>query len=170
MYRRGWGGAIADIVTCLRDNNDYTHIENLWVNNGNSVVKNPMRQLVQDLDSLPFPAYGRSAFSFIDSDRNTSNDLALLDSYLWIQSSRGCPYVCSYCVNSMLRPLFNDHGNYTRRRSVDSIIREMKESLSLSGITKEYVYFVDEVFGGEESWLDEFVLRYKEEIGVAFLC
>lgn len=161
-------GAITDLVTHLRDGKDYFNIENLWINNGSNIVKNPMRPLIQDLDSLPFPSYGNDSFYFIDSNRITRSDPTILDSYVWIQSSRGCPFVCSYCVNSILRTLYKDLGHYTRRRSVNNIIREIKEKLDLFGHIKNYVFFVDEVFGKDESWLNEFESTYKKEIGLPF--
>ena len=161
-------GAITELVTDLRDGKDYFNTENLWINNGSNIVKNPMRALIQDLDSLPFPSYGNDSFYFIDSNRITRNDPTLLDSYVWVQSSRGCPFACSYCVNSLLRPLFKNLGHYTRRRSVNNIIREIKEKLDLFGHIKDYVFFVDEVFGNDESWLNEFETIYKKEIGLPF--
>lgn len=161
-------GALTDLVTHLRDGKEYINIDNLWINNGNNIIKNPMRPLIQDLDSLPFPSYGNNSFHFINNNQITANDPALLDSYLWVQSSRGCPFACSYCVNSLLRPLFNNLGRYSRRRSVNSIIREIKEQLNLTKNTKDYVLFTDEVFGNDESWLNEFESIYKKEICLPF--
>jgi len=161
-------GAITDLVTHLRDGKEYLNIENLWINNGGHIIRNPMRSLMQDLDSLPFPSYGNDSFYFIDSNRITTKDPTLLDSCLTIQTSRGCPYVCSYCVNSLLRPLFKNLGPYTRRKSVNNIIREIKENLNLPGNARDYVLFVDEVFGTDKSWLDEFESIYKKEIGLPF--
>lgn len=161
-------GAITDLVTRMRDGKNYIDIENLWINNGSHIIRNPMRPLIQDLDSLPFPSYGNDSFYFIDSNHITTKDPTLLDYYLAIQTSRGCPYVCSYCVNSLLRPLFKNLGPYTRRRSVNNIIREIKRNLNLSGDAKVSVLFADEVFGKDESWLDEFESIYKKEIGLPF--
>ncbi|MBM3251557.1 MAG: radical SAM protein [Candidatus Omnitrophica bacterium] len=158
-------GAIVDIATHLRDGKDYSHINNLWINNRGDIIRNPMRPLIQNLDSLPPLSYGNDSFYFINSNKIIKKDPLLWGSYLWIQTSRGCPFVCSYCVNSLLRPLFKDLGNYTRRRSVDSIIKEIRNNLSG---TMDYVYFLDETFGNDESWLDEFESRYKKEIGLPF--
>lgn len=161
-------GAMTDLVTHLRDKKPYQSIKNLWVNKGDHIIKNPMRPLIQDLDSLPFPSCGNDSYYFIDSNKVTKNDPLFLDDCLWIQASRGCPYSCSFCVNSVLRPLFKELGNFTRRRSVDNIIREIKTNLTLQGNIYDSVFFVDEVFGTEECWLNEFELKYKREIGLPF--
>ncbi|MBF0343519.1 MAG: cobalamin-dependent protein [Nitrospirae bacterium] len=39
-------GAIADLVIHLRDGKDYLNIENLWVNHGGDIIRNPMRALL----------------------------------------------------------------------------------------------------------------------------
>ena len=160
-------GAITDLATHMRDGKDYSKVKNLWINNSGKIIKNSMRPLIQDLDSLPFPSRGNDSFLFINSNRVTKYDSTLSDSHMWIISSRGCPFVCSYCVNSVLRPLYKDLGNFTRRRSVNNIIREIKYNLDLSG-HQDYVIFKDEVFGTEESWLNEFESTYKKEIGLPF--
>jgi radical SAM superfamily enzyme YgiQ (UPF0313 family) len=159
-------GAITDLATHLRDRKEYLHIKNLWINNGSHTIKNPMRPLIQDLDSLPILPYGNDSFYFINSNKITRNDPLRWDNYLWVQTSRGCPFACSYCVNSLLRPLYKDLGPYSRRRSVNSIIKEIKNNLSE---TMDYVYFLDETFGDDEVWLDEFESRYKNEIGLPFI-
>ena len=160
-------GAISDLVRHIRDGKDYMDIKNLWINNGTEIIKNQMRSLLQDLDSLPFPSYGNNSFFFINSNKMTRDDPALLSKTITIQSSRGCPYVCSYCVNSLLRSKFKDLGNFTRTRSVNSIIKEIKELIPRFKNTK-LVFFEDEGFATDIQWLDEFESRYKNEIGLPF--
>jgi radical SAM superfamily enzyme YgiQ (UPF0313 family) len=161
-------GAFTDLVVSLRDGNEFQHIENLWVNNGAAIIKNPMRSLIQDLDSIPFPAYARDSFSFINANSITKNDPVLLNPIIGIMPARGCPFKCSYCVNSLLRPLYKNLGNYIRRRSVDNVIGEMKEILNIPGNKNEVVEFHDENFGTDESWLKEFESQYPSEIGLPF--
>ena len=42
-------------------------------------------------------------------------------------SNRGCPYKCTYCFNHAYNKLTKGTGDMMRYRSVDSIIREIKE-------------------------------------------
>jgi len=162
-------GPLLDLVKLLRDKKDYQNIDNLWVNSGCQIIKNNLRPLEQDLDLLPFPSYANESFYFIDSNIIKKSDPVLLDNKLLIQTSRGCPFVCSYCVNSLLKPMSKNLGNYTRRRSVDNIIKEIKENLNLPGNKRKYIFFIDEVFGTNEKWLNEFESTYKKEIGLPFL-
>jgi radical SAM superfamily enzyme YgiQ (UPF0313 family) len=64
--------------------------------------------------------------------------------------------------------MFRDLGRFTRRRSVDNVINEMKEVLQIPGSQKDIVEFHDENFGTDASWLNEFESRYKKEIGLPF--
>jgi len=161
-------GAFTELVMALRDETDYRHIKNLWINSNGAITRNPMRPLIQDLDRLPFPAYGRDSFYFIGSNEVTREDPTLADPVLAVMPARGCPFTCSYCVNSLLRPMYKGLGRFSRRRSVDNIIAEMQEILAIPGNKKRVVEFHDENFGTDETWLDEFEARYPAEIGLPF--
>jgi len=141
--------AIVNLAKHLRDGKPYRSINNLWVKEGGDIIRNPMGPLTQDLDSIPFPQYGDNSYHFIDSNKVTKNDPLVFDDYFWVQTSRGCPYSCSYCVNSLLHPMFKDLGPYTRRRSVNSTIKEIKGNLISHKKKINYIYFADEVFGDE---------------------
>ena len=77
---------------------------------------------VQDLDSLPFPY--------------TEAELSQLGNrILYYESSRGCPYSCSYCISASTRGV--------RHRSVDKVCREMQFFLDHQ---VQQVKFVDRTF------------------------
>lgn len=162
---------IKELAVCVKDGRSFNHIKNLWIKNSNGIVKNSIRPLIQELDSLPFPAYGKESFYFIDHNKIHSRDSVFISSSLsslWIQTSRGCPFSCSYCINSLLIPLFKGLGPIIRRKSVDTIIREIKTLRDLPGSKINYISFIDEVFATKEDWLNEFEQRYKKEIGLPF--
>ena len=77
---------------------------------------------VQDLDSLPFP-YTEAELS------------ELGNRILYYESSRGCPYSCSYCISASTRGV--------RHRSVDKVCREMQFFLDHQ---VQQVKFVDRTF------------------------
>jgi radical SAM superfamily enzyme YgiQ (UPF0313 family) len=166
---RGEGeGALTDLVSALRDGKNPRQIENLWFRDSTGSHRNPMRPLMRDLDRLPFPAYDRSAFTFIESNRLRREDVELADPTLAVMPARGCPFRCSFCVNSLLHPMFKGLGPFTRRRSVDNIVEEIQSVLRLPGNRKRMVEFHDENFGTDEQWLRDFERRYPKEIGLPF--
>ncbi|MGD8989961.1 MAG: radical SAM protein [Desulfobacterales bacterium] len=161
-------GALKELVLALRDSRDYGSINNLWIRQNGNLKQNPLRPLIQNLDAVPFPAYARDAFYFIGSNKITRKDAAIVDPILASMPARGCPFSCSFCVNSLLRPLYRGLGPYNRRRSAANVIAEMKEILSLPGNKKEQIEFHDENFGTDESWLNDFERLYPEQIGLPF--
>jgi radical SAM superfamily enzyme YgiQ (UPF0313 family) len=161
-------GALEELALALRDGKAYQSISNLWIRQNGNLQQNALRPLIQDLDAVPFPAYGRDSFYFIGSNQITRKDAALADPILATMPARGCPFSCSFCVNSLLRPLFKGLGPYNRRRSAANVIAEMKEILAITGNKKEQIEFHDENFGTDESWLNDFEALYTEQIGLPF--
>lgn len=84
-----------------------------------------------------------------------------------IMTTRGCPFSCSFCVESVYQDMFGKK-NHLRRRSVDVVIRELVEAKKRLGIRS--VLFYDDVFTTHPKWLREFAPRYKAEVGLPFWC
>ncbi len=68
--------------------------------------------IYRDLNSLPFPDMDEDAY-FI-SKNTIKTDLAL--DYIHIFCSRGCPFRCTYCINSSLSKLTNGPRIRHKRR------------------------------------------------------
>ena len=162
--------AFTELTEAVRDGKDYKKIKNLWINDGEKIIKNPMGPLIQDLDALPFSEYGNENMFFIESNKLSRQDPELIGSTLWLQTSRGCPYSCSFCVENMYHDMFKDLGKFVRRRSVDSVIKEAQWNLNKPNNKKDNILFIDEVFGSNSTWIDEFESRYKKEVGLPFFC
>jgi radical SAM superfamily enzyme YgiQ (UPF0313 family) len=80
-------------------------------------------------------------------------------------TSRGCPYSCSFCIESVYQEKW---GHSVKRRSVDVVIEELL--LAKQAYDIKAVLFYDEVFTTHPKWLREFAPRYKKEIGLPFWC
>jgi len=149
-------GALLDLVERMATGGDTLHIESLYAKNGDTVVANPVRSLIQDLDSLPFPDYEIFApYGVITGDYA-------------ISTSRGCPYSCTYCCNHFYKGLYKGKGRYVRRRSVDNVLEELRTNRKRFGF--ERVYFWDDVFCRDLEWLEEFSTKYRKTIGLPFHC
>ena len=84
-------------------------------------------------------------------------------------SSRGCPYDCSYCSSPVLKNLYNKCGQaYIRRRSVSSVITELKYAKEHLGV--KCIIFVDSCFITDPKWVSEFCKLYKDEVCLPFYC
>jgi len=153
----------------LRDKKDISKIKNLWIKKNNKVIKNPMDNLNQDLDSVSFYDFSEINKYTINMNKLSSSDPKLKYSKYDVMAGRGCPYACSYCTNSYLHKLCKNKGTFVRWRSVKNIIGELVEAKNKLNIKE--VYFYDEVFVLDEKWLDDFLKEYREKINLPFsLC
>jgi radical SAM superfamily enzyme YgiQ (UPF0313 family) len=168
MICRGEGEyPLLDVTRALRDGRPVQNVANLWIRCGAEVEKNPLRPLIQDLDALPFPAYKRPDFYFIEANEVTRHDFVVENPRVVVASSRGCPNVCAYCVNSLLRPLYKGLGKHVRFRSPRSVVDEI-HSVKALGSACASVHFSDEVFATDAAWVEEFCALYKDEVDVPF--
>jgi radical SAM superfamily enzyme YgiQ (UPF0313 family) len=149
--------AIATIVERIDKNSDLNKIPNVLSKNSLEFEK----EIIHDLDSLPF--VDRDIFYEAAPEYRDSGIRSIL-------TSRGCPYKCTYCFNHAYNKMFRGVGTILRRRSVDSVIKELKY------IVKEYqpvkmIRFADDTFAFRaDEWLKEFTERYRNEIGIPFYC
>ncbi|KAF0144475.1 MAG: hypothetical protein FD156_1779 [Nitrospirae bacterium] len=120
--------------------------------------KNPVRDLIRDLDDIPFP--DRSLIF----DNTELKDMPLKT----FMSSRGCPYPCTYCYNKSLKEEYVGKGQFSRVHSVDRMIEEIKYVKSKYPL--QFVKFEDDLFAIKMSWLDEFAKKYRNEINLPFNC
>ena len=160
--------AFEELIVAVRDGKDYSNIKNLWVNKGSEIIKNPQGPLVQELDLLPFAEYGNENMYFIELNKMTREDPELDHNVLYLQSTRGCPYSCSFCVETMYHDIYKGLGKFVRRRSVDSIVKEVNLHLNRPGNKKKRIYFIDEVFGSAPGFIEEFSNRWPKEVGLGF--
>jgi len=147
--------AVLELVNKLEDNKDTSNIKNIWLKKNNKIIKNPLRPLIQNLDSLPFP------------DRDLFYKYGVFKDNLMVMASRGCPYNCAYCHNSSDKKLYPNQ-RYTRKRSVDNVFEEINLAKKKYNIKR--VEFEDETFTIDMPWLREFAKRYPKEIGIPFFC
>ncbi|GAB4295248.1 MAG: radical SAM protein [Myxococcota bacterium] len=88
---------IVPLVESLAKGKLDTSLPNLIYRKGDDIVMNDNTQLVEDLNTLPFPAW---EFADIGAYSKRQSMALLPDRrYATVISSRGCPYRCSYCHN-----------------------------------------------------------------------
>ena len=97
------------------------------------VVRTKTREFIKDLDVLPIPDW-----SFVDTDnyRLPLNN----EKFLLVNTNRGCPYRCTFCNAHIY------YGRVPRRRSVEHIMREIRNDVERFGVTSFMI------------WTEEFIL------------
>lgn len=150
--------SMLDLVTKMESGRDITNVKNMWIKHNNRIRRNPLGDLVSDLDSLPHP------------DRKLFHDSYTRDGGIGASfiTSRGCPYKCSYCHNHFLQDLYRGKGPYIRYRSIEDVIKEIKDVISTYKIAK--LIFSDDMFTLNKKRIMEFCESYQKEVGLPFYC
>lgn len=121
--------------------------------------ENPVADLLRDFDTLPFPdrrlLYHRNYFMARSPIK-------------MFMAGRGCPYDCAYCFNHSFNAMYRGRGPILRTKSVQYVLDEIRD------VARRYplgmVRFLDDIFGPNRKWLEEFAERYPREIALPFTC
>ena len=154
--------SLGELVDKLENNKDITNIKNLWVKRDGKIYKNPLRELIQDLDTLPFLEF--SIFNKKTFYRPYEGEIVR-----WVdfEISRGCPYACTYCPTPLIRELYPNQ-KYHREKSIKRILEEAKFIKEKYNIN--FIKFHDENFlTMAEEKLEELAPLFKREVGIPFV-
>ena len=159
-----------EITEALSGRRDLSTVQNLWIRSNGTVIRNSVRPLLQDLDSLAFPDFDENTIWHVDQNEMVNGRLPptspLNTSYI-IMSSRGCPFRCTFCFHSTGHVLAKGGGKYLRRRSVENVIEELGRYKRKRPDTS-MVMFYDDVFTFDRRWIARFADAYKREVDIPF--
>jgi radical SAM superfamily enzyme YgiQ (UPF0313 family) len=167
--------AVVELADRLAAGKGYGDVANLWLRRNGDVIRNPARPRRGDLDAIPFPDYELEDQFILHEGKVVPKTERVMAHYHYVSdgchyaiTTRGCPFNCSYCCNTALRRVAD--GPYVRRRSVENIIRELREILERFEYVRSIAFWDDSFTSGDPRWLEEFCARYKREIGLPFFC
>lgn len=123
---------IIELMEAVADHKSFANIKGIAFRDGEKIVVNKRRKLIQDIDTLPLPAYHLFPIEYYRLLREAHASKA--DFTMPVLSGRGCPFKCTFCYRM-------DEG--IRLRDNESIIDEVKFLKKEYGIT--YIFFSDEL-------------------------
>ncbi|MBM4353459.1 MAG: radical SAM protein [Deltaproteobacteria bacterium] len=158
---------LRELLETLRDGKDVGKVRGIAYRKGDKVVETPPRPLIEDLDSLPIPAY----------------DMIPIEKYapfgmLWpkavtVQSNRGCPYTCEFCSWSVTEGehYVGKDGKVAfrpriRLKSPERMVEEV--ALLYEKHKVRYLFWVDATWNFDSRWLDKFcseLIRRRYKLG-----
>ncbi len=152
---------LVELCNKLMTGEDITEIRNLWVKSGDKIYKNPIRDPI-DLATLP-----RQDWSVYDKRRFWKPMGGKISVTGTFEMNRGCPYACTYCINSGFHELYGPVGGYYREQDVEQLVEEMAEKKDQYGLS--YVYLVAESFLTTTAGrIKTFGRLYQEKVGLPF--
>lgn len=131
-------------------------IRNFWFKDGSKIIRNPVRELRNELDGIPFP------------DKTIFAEHIDIKTKYMIMTTRGCPFNCSYCSISSLRQLYKDGGRFVRFRSPENVLAEILEAKPKYDFKS--VDFHDDVFTISLERMERLLKGYARKVGLPFTC
>ncbi len=115
-----------ELVNALKEGRGFDGIDGVSFLKNGKVVTNPDRKPVEDLDTLPYPAW-----HLFDLDNYNEVPLAIIygERALPLLGSRGCPFKCMFCAQDKVYPT-------PRYRNLDKILDEIEFMYSKYGVKK----------------------------------
>jgi radical SAM superfamily enzyme YgiQ (UPF0313 family) len=149
---------LLQLLEAFQEGKDYTSTPSFWFRKGDTVIKNPLLSVVEDLDKLPIPdrEIFDSQFVVVDFHGRCSEFLFC----------RGCPFDCTYCSNSVLRNIFP--GKYVRYPSVQKAINELSQ-VKMRYCLDSVVIHDDNVTLNKQ-WFFSFFKEYTTRVALPFTC
>lgn len=111
---------------------------------------NHKREVLQNLDELPFPAWDLVDMESYKSIWKHSNQTFSLN----IATTRGCPYKCNWCA----KPIY---GNRYNAHSPEYIVNEIQFLKENFGVTR--FWMCDDIFGLKPNWVQEFNMELQKQ-------
>lgn len=155
--------AIIDYINAIAGGTDTASIPNIYSKRGNEIFRNDLRPLIEDLDSLPF--WDRAIYDKYPVFRVSHGGVMY---HFAIMTSRGCLYDCTFCINSAYKKMCQDKGTFFRRRSVSSVIEELKSMKRHYPKIKQIDFEDDSFMLPPREWVSDFMARYATEIKIPF--
>lgn len=168
--------AVVELLKKIEGKEDYLNTQNMWFKQNGTIIKNPIRPLLQNLDLLAFPDYSFEGHYIREIGTNKIVPLipSIFKEYLLPESptnllpyetlfSRGCPYSCTYCYS--FKEIYAGQ-KYLRFRSIDNIMQEL-EIMKAKLDHIQMIWFLDDnIFALPIDKIKEFCRNYKERIGL----
>ncbi len=111
------GEAEATVSELFENLDNLGAVKGISYRTANGIQNNEKRDLIEDLDTLPIPAYDQLP---MDKYKYSVSQELLPSPFTIIETSKGCPYRCVFCLKAM-------HGGTVYRvRSPENVIKELK--------------------------------------------
>lgn len=141
---------IRELVTAYAGGKDLSAIDGVTWRDGQTIIRNADRDLIADLDDLPFPDY-----SFAASLERYRDACGIPRSIAILEVGRGCPHRCVYCSESAM------WRRRTRTFSVTRIVSEMHHMRDRYGA--ECFLLAYDQFTADRSFVENFCTRLIDE-------
>ncbi|MFQ5353911.1 MAG: B12-binding domain-containing radical SAM protein [Thermodesulfobacteriota bacterium] len=133
---------VLELVEHLEGSRKLADINGLCYRVKDEIHNNKLREYIADLDTLPFPD-----FELIDNLKKYKGTYPIGDQpSLLIFGSRGCPFSCTFCNDSVWR-------SKNRKRSPENVVKEIVMLQERYGVRE--IFFQDDTMNLDRKWFED---------------
>ncbi len=162
---------LVELVKKMEGGQAFLDIQGMWFKHRGEIVKNQLRPLSQDLDSIPFQDYDYEDQYILSKGCIRRIDAGLmrcvLNGFYLTITSRGCPFACTYCWNKIFNKMYSPLP-VVRKRSSDNVIEELKIVKNKFPFVKFICIDDDSFFSRTREEIADFAGKYKDCIKLPF--
>ena len=162
----------------IKDQKPYTGIRGLVFR---GTPANERFCIAADIEHLPIPDYSADGTHYVlpsssvgmgkqQKERRIEQITKIKYSWGWgahysLTVTRGCPYQCTYCINSLYNEMKGGMKKF-RQRKFENVMDELEQAKK----TVPFVVVEDDCFMAvDERKIEEFTIEYKKRIGLPFV-
>ncbi len=154
-----------NVLKSITNNVGFEKNRGIWYKQNGHVIKTPLERMVKELDDLPFPDW--SLFDSKHFSKRSDQFDKKRTAVALIETSRGCPYACNYCLNSFYRELYQEQIScYHREKSPERVIAEIEQKVQEFNLSA--MVFIDDTFVVNPDRLEKIVKLYTQKINLPF--
>ncbi len=163
--------AIVELADAIEKNKPIDKIKNFWIRKGDKIIKNPVRDLIDDLDKISLPDYELENHYILEDQKIRKFNEKDLGGQIFFLTGRGCPYGCDYCSNSCFNKIYEGKRKkilrwHSPEYIVNGILYFKKKFPSLG-----YFDVRDDTFSLRTlEDIKKFCKLYKEKVNMRFKC
>ncbi len=126
--------AILDIIQAFENGKPLSNVDGIVFKEGDEIIQTKEGKLIQDLDSIPFPAWDLFNVGEVYSRYPSHHSILHAKRLGSIYTTRGCPFRCTFCYTEKT----------VRQRSIPNVIEEIKQLKDRYGI--RHIMIADDLF------------------------
>lgn len=158
--------AFSELLKAIEGGGGFNDVRGIVFRENGAVRQNPPMPLIEDLDSLPFPAY-----DLLPMEKYGTSKYLFSPGGATIHHSRGCVGRCNFCAWWIqMAEVEEKDGEYVykprwRTRSPEAVVEEIE--VLAKKYNKRCLVFVDEFWNKDAKWNDAFsdlLIASKERV------
>src|SRR6185437_5117385 len=131
---------LLDLVNAINTKNeDLNSINGLVYKKDGAISKTAKRQVLKDLDELPFPAWDLIDINLYKKTWLSKHGYFSLN----FVTTRGCPYKCNWCA----KPIYGNRYNSHSPKYMVDLIADLQQKHNFN-----HIWFADDIFGLKPNW------------------